>query len=215
MIRLLYTIIFAQAAVILSLLFRSPARKLVIAGIDRLKRGRGPIVVKTIAGTVLIVLISALYSVVNIQRGQIDEGGMITKDQVMMAKQLLEASLMGFFLFLALLTDRLHYYIRELRLSRKITEGATTNGVHHGPEDFKAREQQVGTFKEIIQQLESELASKSKQMEAAESSIQALRKQSEGLLIEYDRLLAENQELSSQLQSLDQRLSLSPVKKNS
>ncbi|CBI28815.3 unnamed protein product, partial [Vitis vinifera] len=39
-----------------------------------------------------------------------------------MARHLLEASLMGFLLFLALMIDRLHHYIRELRLLRKAME---------------------------------------------------------------------------------------------
>lgn len=86
------------------LLFKTPLRKLVIMGLDRLKRGRGPLVVKTVAGTILVVLLSSVYSMVNIQKHEIEDGGAINPtDQVLMAKHLLETTLMGiclpFFLF--------------------------------------------------------------------------------------------------------------------
>lgn len=84
-----------------------------------------------------------------------------------------------------------------------------------GPEEIKAREEQVDTFKAMIRQLESELDSKAKEASTSEATVEALRKQSEGLLLEYDRLLAENQELREQLQKLDQKISYSTGKKDS
>ncbi|GAB2301071.1 hypothetical protein Dimus_035107 [Dionaea muscipula] len=216
MLQLLFAVILTQAVLIMSLLFKTPVRKLVIASLDRVKRGRGPIVVKTVAGTVSVVLVATLYGVVNIQRRWIEDGDVNPTDQVLLAKNLLEASLMGFFLFLALMLDRLHHYIRELRIRRKSMEAVKkSDGKFVGVEDMKAREEQLGTFKAMIRQLESDLEKKTKEAYNAETSIEALRKQSDGLLLEYDRLLAENQELRSQLQTLDQRLSHSGVKKNS
>ncbi|GAB2233208.1 hypothetical protein Droror1_Dr00002427 [Drosera rotundifolia] len=214
MLHILFAATLTESLVILSLLFKTPVRKLVIGGLDRVKHGRGPIVVKTVAGTVFVVLVSTVYGVVGIRRGE--DGEVSVTDQIVAARHLLEASLMGFFLFLALLVDRLHHYIRELRIRRKSMEVVQKNdGKFVGVEDMKAREEQLGTFKAMIRQLESDLESKTKEAYNAESNIEALRKQSEGLLLEYDRLLAENQELRSQLQSLDQRLSHSPIKKNS
>lgn len=212
MLQLLYTVIFTEAAVIMSMLFKTPLRKIVIAGLDRVKTGRGPIVVKSIAATVILVLTSSLYSVMKIRKHWMDDGDINPTDQVLMSKHLLEASLMGFFLFLALMVDRLHHYIRELRLRRKMEAVKKGDGK---AEEIKAREEQVGTFKQMIKHMESELQAKAKEADAAESSILSLRKQSEGLLLEYDRLLAENQELRAQLQSLDQRYSQAPIKKNS
>jgi len=81
-------------------------------------------------------------------------------------------------------------------------------------EDAKAREQQVETFKELIRQLEIELEDKIKEAHASEANVEALRKQSEGLLSEYDRLLAENQELRDQLRAADQMYSHSATKKD-
>lgn len=95
MIQLLYSVIVAQMALILTLLFKTPLRKLVILTLDRVKRGRGPVVVKTVGGTVFVVLASSVYSMVEIQSRTI-EGGMVNPtDQVLMSKHMLEASLMG------------------------------------------------------------------------------------------------------------------------
>ena len=52
--------------------------------------------VKTVAGTVFLVLMSSVYSMVKIQKRGIDVGGVVNPtDQVLMAKHLLEATLMG------------------------------------------------------------------------------------------------------------------------
>ncbi|KAL2926984.1 B-cell receptor-associated protein 31 [Bienertia sinuspersici] len=218
MIQLLYTVIFAEAAMIMLLLFKSPLRKLVIAALDKIKRGRGPIVIKTVSGTISVVLFSTIYSTFKIQRRSIGEEGdtLNPTDQVLFSKHLLEASLMGFILFLALMIDRLHHYLRELRLRRKTMEAVKRTEVKcAGPEEVKAREEQVDTFKAMIKQLESELDSKVKEATTSEATVEALRKQCEGLLLEYDRLLAENQELRNQLQRLDQKISYSAGKKDS
>ncbi len=82
-------------ALIMVLVFKTPLRKLVLMSLDRVKRGHGPIVVKTVAGTVFLVLMSSLYSIMKIQKRWIDEGAVNPTDQVLMAKNLLEATLMG------------------------------------------------------------------------------------------------------------------------
>ncbi|KAL8136842.1 hypothetical protein V2J09_002843 [Rumex salicifolius] len=196
MLHLLFAVIFLESAGILLLLFKTPARKFLIAGIDRFKRGRGPIVVKTVAGTVLTVLSSSLYSIFKTRKRWIYDGDANPTDQVLMSNHILEASLL----------DRVHHYIRELRLTRKTVDAAERNHEKFGgPEDIKAREEQVGFFKDIVRQLQSELEIKANEVDAAEAKTEAFRKQSEGLLLEYDRLLAENQELRAQLESLHHR----------
>ena len=112
--------------------------------------------------------------------------------------------------------DRQHHYIRELRLRRKTMEAVKKNDVRcAGPEEIKAREQQVDTFKEMIRQLETELEGKVKEASTSEATVEALKKQSEGLLLEYDRLLAENQDLRYQLQTLEFRKPHYSMKKDS
>ncbi|XP_007026129.2 PREDICTED: uncharacterized protein LOC18597186 [Theobroma cacao] len=220
MIQLLFMVVFSEMAVIVVLSFKTPLRKLVIMGLDRVKRGRGPVMVKTVAGTVSVVMMSSVYSMMKIQKRWIDDGAANPTDQVLMAKHLLEATLMGASLFLALMIDRLHHYIRELRLRRKNMEAAKKQGRGFedvkpgGSNEVKALEEEVTALRAKFKQLESDLETKTKEMNAAEANAVALRKQSEGFLLEYDRLLEENQNLRNQLQSLDQRLSRSGSKKN-
>ncbi|CAA0835900.1 B-cell receptor-associated 31-like [Striga hermonthica] len=219
MIQLLFALNFAEMALILVFVFKTPLRKLVIMGLDRVKRGRGPIVVKTVAATVFVVMLAAVYNVVAIRRRWVQEGEVNPTDQILLAKHLLEASLMGFSLFLALMIDRLHHYIRELRIRRKTMEAVKKqNRVLEDSKPqltavVKALEEELVKSGERIKQLETELQEKSKEVNSAETNAIALKKQSEGFLLEYDRLLEENQSLRSQLQSLDRKMSFSESKK--
>ncbi|KAK2644530.1 hypothetical protein Ddye_019725 [Dipteronia dyeriana] len=219
--QVLFVVILSEMVLIMVLLFKTPLRKLVIMGIDRVKRGRGPVVVKTVAGTMSVVLGSSVYSVLHIQKRWIDDGLVNPTDQVLMAKHLLEATLMGASLFLALMIDRLHHYIRELRILRKSMEAVKkqTRSLEDGKaagtsEEIKVLEEEVTTLLEKSKKLEKEIETKKKEVNVAEVSAVALRKQSEGFLLEYDRLLEENQNLRSSLQSLDWRASRSKSKKN-
>ncbi|KAI3456477.1 hypothetical protein Pfo_013140 [Paulownia fortunei] len=219
MIQLLFTLIFAEMALIVVFVFKTPLRKLVIMGLDRVKRGRGPIVVKTVAGTVFVVMMATVYNVVAIQRRWIQDGEGNPTDQILLAKHLLEASLMGFSLFLALMIDRLHHYIRELRIRRKSMEAVKKqnrvfeDGKPPVSEEIKVLEEEMTALRGRVKQLETQLEEKTKEASNAEANAVALKKQSEGFLLEYDRLLEENQNLRSQLQSLDRRLSFSDSKK--
>lgn len=81
---------------ILTLMFRTPVRKLVIAGLDQVKQRRGPVIVRTVAATVLLVFISTLHGLTNVQKRLREAGGSLNPtDQVLIAAHLLEASLMG------------------------------------------------------------------------------------------------------------------------
>ena len=220
MIQLLYCVIFGQMVLILMLLFKTPLRKFVIMSLDRVKRGRGPVVVKTVGGTVLVVLSSSVYSMVKIQQRTIEAGAVNPTDQVLMSKHMLEASLMGFLLFLSLMIDRLHNYIRELRLLRKTMEAAKKqnrgfeDGKNANADEIKSMGNEITTLKTKIKKLESECETKAKEAKAAEAEAEALKKQSEGFLMEYDRLLAENQDIRNQMESIDQGLSPPDGKKN-
>ncbi|CAL5411913.1 B-cell receptor-associated protein 31-like [Camellia sinensis] len=219
MIHLLFTLVFSEMALIVIFVFKTPLRKLVIMGLDRVKRGRAPIVVKTVAGTVFVVMMSYVYSIMKIQKRWIDDGDLNPTDQILMARNLLEASLMGFSLFLALMIDRLHHYIRELRIRRKSMEAVKKqnqnfeDGKNGGAKEIKALEEEMTTLRAKVNQLESELEAMTKEAKNAEANALALKKQSEGFLLEYDRLLEDNQNLRNQLQSLDRRLSRSDSKK--
>lgn len=115
--------------------------------------------------------------------------------------------------------DRLHHYIRELRIRRKSMEAVKKQnrvfeeGKAGGSEELKALEEEATKLRERFKELESELDAKTKEASTAEANATALKKQSEGFLLEYDRLLEDNQNLRSQLQSADRRLSRSGSKK--
>ncbi|CAN8287664.1 unnamed protein product [Cochlearia groenlandica] len=210
MIQLLYSVIFSEMALILLLLFKTPLRKLIILTFDRIKRGRGPVVVKTIGATVFVVLMSSVYSLLNIHR-QAEEGAALNPtDQVLASKYLLEASLMGFVLFLSLMIDRLHHYIRELRLLRKTMETAKKqnrgfeDGKNTSGEEVKALGEEILALKGKISKLESESEAKGKELKGAKGETEAMRKQADGFLMEYDRLLEDNQNLRNQLESIQQ-----------
>lgn len=101
MIQLLFVVLVAEAAVATVLLFKTPLRKLAMLGLDHLKRGRrAPVAVKTVAGVVITLLASTLYSMAEISaRAGDPEGGggaaLSPTDQVLFSRHLLEASLMG------------------------------------------------------------------------------------------------------------------------
>ncbi|KAL5715396.1 hypothetical protein ACHQM5_017223 [Ranunculus cassubicifolius] len=137
MIRLLYTLIVSEMTLIMILSFKTPFRKLAILTLDKVKRGRGPIIVKTVSGTIFMVLLSSVYTLMEIQNQSIDSAAINPTDQVLMAKHLLEASLMGFSLFLALIVDRIHHYIRELRLLRKSMQALKDNHQNSSVSDNK------------------------------------------------------------------------------
>ncbi|XP_068335866.1 uncharacterized protein [Pyrus communis] len=220
MLQLLYTVIFSEMLLILTLLFKNPLRKLVILALDKMKRGKGPVMVKTVAGTVFAVLMADVFNLVDIKNRTIESGVLKPTDEILMSMKMLEISLMGFFLFLALMTDRLHHYIRELRFLRKAMEAAKRQNQssqeekNGSSEQLKTIVQENETLKTKIKTLESEYETNAKKAKVAGSEVEALRKQSEGLLMEYDRLLADNQNLRSQLTSIEQSASHTDGKKN-
>ncbi|KAL8209768.1 hypothetical protein R6Q57_006500 [Mikania cordata] len=116
---LLFMVLAMEIVVIIIMLFHSPLRNLIMMGLDRLKQGRGLVTSRTVAATLFIVFVFNLYGIFKTQKRMIEVGTTNPTDQVLFANQVLEASLMGFCLFLGLMIDRLHYYVKELWLLRK------------------------------------------------------------------------------------------------
>ncbi|XP_020097526.1 uncharacterized protein LOC109716469 [Ananas comosus] len=220
MIQLLFTVLAAEAGVVVALLFRTPLRRAALAGLDRLKRGRGPVIVRTIAAMMLVVVSSSAYSMLKIRRRSSEIGQLTPTDQVLFARHLLEASLMAYSLFLSLIIDRLHHYIRELRSLKKNMETvmkrnqAVEEAKGGSAEEVKAHGKEVASLNEQLKQLKSELQAKEKEVKSAEADAVASRRQYENFVNEYDRLMEENQSLQSQLQSIDPKFSQPDRKKN-
>lgn len=96
MLQLLYAVIFAEMLMIMSFLFKTPLRKLVIMVLNTAKRGRGPVVVKTVTATMVVMLVSALYSIYEIRCRYVESVTIIDPtEQVLLSNHLLQASLLG------------------------------------------------------------------------------------------------------------------------
>ncbi|KAK4343543.1 hypothetical protein RND71_036637 [Anisodus tanguticus] len=214
-VQLLFMVVFLEMTLILLFLFRTPLRKLIIMALDRVKRGRGPLIVKSVAASVLVIMIYTVYSIKELQSRPTDSVN--PTDQVLLAHQILQAALMGFSLFLGLMIDRLHHYIRELRLLRKTMEAVkkqdrTLDNGKNG--EASTLRDKISDLRNKVTHLESEFEEKEKEVQSQKANSDSLKGQSEKLLLEYDRLLEENQNLRRQLQSVDDTVSHSDSKKN-
>lgn len=182
--------------------------------LDRVKRGSGPLIVKSVAATVLVIMVYTVYSIKELQSRPTDFVN--PTDQILLAHQILQAALMGFSLFLGLMIDRLHHYIRELRLLRKTMEAVKKQdrALDNNKNGEASLRDEISSLRNKVKQLESESEAKEKEVQSQRANSDSLKGQSEKLLLEYDRLLEENQSLRSQLQSVDQSVSHSDSKKN-
>ncbi|WOK96612.1 hypothetical protein Cni_G05319 [Canna indica] len=212
MIQLLFLVLFAEGAVALILMWKiGPLRELAMRGLDQLKTGKGPATVKTLACTMSVILASSVASILKIQNRGAKLGTVTPMDQVLWRTHLVEASLIGYTLFLALVIDRLHHYLRKLVSLRKTvhTSREEVENLKKEHQKFIDKEQkssneikklheEMASLKEKLQKLKSESEEREKKAQTAEAHVAALQKQSEELLLEYDRLLEDNQILQAQ-----------------
>lgn len=213
MIQLLFLVIFVEGVMAFLLLVKiGPLRDLVIKSLDQLKMGKGPATVKTIAGTMSVILLSSLMSIVKIQNKGAKLGTMSPMDQVLWRTHLLEASLMGFTLFLGFLIDRIHHYLQKL-ISLRSNAGASKEELESlkkenvqikekhekSSKEMKQLKEELSVLSESLKKIKLESEEKDKKVETAEAHVASLQKQAADLLLEYDRLLEENQNLQSQI----------------
>ncbi|KAK1418032.1 hypothetical protein QVD17_27169 [Tagetes erecta] len=126
---LLFIILAIEIGVIIIMLFHSPLRNLIIMGLDRLKQGRGLVTSRTVVATLFTLFVFNLYGIFKTQKRAMEVGTTNPTDQVLLANRILEASLMGFCLFLGLMIDRIHYYVKELWLLRKSLKAVRDSNV--------------------------------------------------------------------------------------
>ncbi|CAN1193989.1 hypothetical protein LINPERPRIM_LOCUS36276 [Linum perenne] len=87
---------FAEAAVAFLLLVKiGPLRELVLKSLDQIKIGKGPDYVKTIFGTMFVILLSYFMSIVKIQNKGAKPGSLSPMGQVLWRSHLLEALLIS------------------------------------------------------------------------------------------------------------------------
>lgn len=212
MIQLLFMVLFVEGLVAFLLLVKvGPLRELVMKSLDQVKMGKGPATVKTIAGTMSVILLSSLMSIVKIQNKGAKLGTMSPMDQVLWRTHLLEASLMGFTLFLGFLIDRMHHYLRKLiNIRSKVGSSKEEVGKlekekqqlkdkeEKASKEITALQDELSKVSNEVKKLKIESQEKDKTIETADAHVVALQKQAADLLLEYDRLLEDNQNLQTQ-----------------
>ncbi|XAR58738.1 hypothetical protein NMG60_11014248 [Bertholletia excelsa] len=212
MIQLLFLVLFAEGVLALLLMVKiGPLRELAMKGLDQVKMGKGPATVKTIACTMFVILLSNLFSIGKIQNKGSKLGTMTPMDQVLWRNHLLEASLMGFCLFLGFLIDRMHHYLQKL-ICLKGSIGGSKDKVESlqkeklqlkekeemATKEIKLLQNEIADLKKNLNKLKLESEEKDKRVKVAEAHVASLQKQAADLLLEYDHLLEENQNLQSQ-----------------
>ncbi|KVI02028.1 uncharacterized protein LOC112501249 [Cynara cardunculus var. scolymus] len=212
MIYVFFMVLFAEMAIILLLMFKTPLRKLLILALDRMKRGRAPLIVKSVVATIFTIMLYQIYNVSHMRRRPGDAIG--PTDQIILAYQMLEASLIGFSIFLSLMIDRLHHYIRELRMLRKKQNQTPEGGKNNAVDEINALNEEISRLTAKIRRLESENANKEKKIKSAEMDSGGLKNQSEGFRVEYERLQSENRSLTDGLRTIEGTLSNSGGKKD-
>lgn len=213
MIQLLFLVLFAEGAVALLLMVKvGPLRELAMRTVEQVKTGKGPATVKTLACTLSVIFMSSVASILKIQNRGLKLGTVSPMDQVLWRTHLLEASLIGYTLFLAFVIDRLHHYLQKLITLRK-TANTSREEVEKlqmenrsfrekeekSSSEIKKLQQDIAKLTEGMKKMKSESDDNERKALEAEAHVNALQKQSEELLLEYDRLLEDNQILQSQL----------------
>ncbi|KMZ66809.1 B-cell receptor-associated protein 31-like containing protein [Zostera marina] len=216
MIPLLYLVVFGEGAVALLLVLRiGPLRDLVMKLLDQLKTGKGPATVKTLGCTMSVILLSSVGSIVRIQNKGTKLGTVTPMDQVLWRTHLLEATLIGFTLFMAFIIDRLHHYIQKLGMLKKSViayrkdvekfqqqEKTLTKEDTKALSEIKSLKEEIADLNGKLQSLKTESDVIEKRRVDAETHVTALQHQSQDLLLEYDRLLEDNQILQKKLLSI-------------
>ncbi|XP_075650240.1 uncharacterized protein LOC142620822 [Castanea sativa] len=116
-----------------------------------------------------------------------------------------------FTLFLGFIIDRMHHYLQKL-IGLRSSVGASKEEVERlqmektelkekeekASEEIKRLQEEIASLSENLKKVKLESEEKDKRVESAESHVAALQKQAADLLLEYDRLLEDNQNLQTQ-----------------
>ncbi|KAK2976930.1 hypothetical protein RJ640_015906 [Escallonia rubra] len=200
-------VVMAEMTGILILLFKTPLRKLLIMALDRVKRGKAPGVVKSVAATVFVIMMYTVYTISDIQSRPID--ALNPTDHVLLTNHMLEASLMGIFLFLSMVIGRLHQLVREqdsVEADIKVEEVSLAWKRHQFAVQLSTLKREKLKLETKIKSLECECGTMANKAAFATDALLSLKMQSEGFQLEYMHKLEYNQSLRNQLQSIDHRL---------
>lgn len=200
MIQLLFLVVFVEGAVALLLMIElGPLRKLTMNALDQVKTGKGPAMVKTLACTMAVIMASSITSILKIQNRATKIGTMTPMDQILLKTHLLEAALMGGF------RANMDSLKRQAKSFQEEYMQSKEQRVDKSSEDVKLLKNEISELKQKLQKLTLESEAKDKMARDAEATAKSSQKQAEDLLLEYDRLLEDNQNLQTQLAIYDQR----------
>eukprot|EP00897_Mesotaenium_endlicherianum_P004926 jgi/Mesen1/4461/ME000227S03475 len=215
-------------------------RKAGMAAANMFKGTVGSVVARTLAGSLVVLLIFSVYNIQQVKRrlatslSNYGANSNNAADQHELLGSILEASMIAYSLVSALVIQQLHNYMRSsdllkinvsmlkkqakgleteyLRLQSQSTDGGTTNSSNSQSAVLKER---IDELKSDNERLQEEAEAKAKEAKTAQANVQAIKKQTEGLRIEFDRLLDDNDSLRAQLAQFDTKYSKSDDKKRS
>ncbi|XP_024979891.1 uncharacterized protein LOC112516880 isoform X2 [Cynara cardunculus var. scolymus] len=196
----------------------SPLQERLLVELDGLKQGRAQLAVKSVTATVFVVMMYILYTVVQIHSRCGD--AVDSPNRAILAYLVLEASLIGFSLFLLLIIDGLHQYTKEVNILTKTLSAAQKQnqayeeGKKKSANEAKSVKEKISRLRTEIKKLELECDRKENEVESRKANSDALKSRLEGLLVEYDGLLADNKDLKDQLHDMNERWSHSGGKKS-
>lgn len=215
-----------------------PLEKLACAILDLSKSTRGSAVTKTLAGTLFIFLASSASTYMttksHMMREHREARGHIDHSETFVLRTAeLESALSGFIMLLGLMVNRVHYYLRgkrgltvQLEVLKKQSKNAETeylrlkeeknqsSGKDASEAEIKSLKEVIADLREKVERLQKDVQTKDKETKAAEANAQAIRKQSEGMALEYERLLEDNDNLRTQVSTFDRQHSRSASKKD-
>ncbi|MCO5571915.1 hypothetical protein L7F22_025666 [Adiantum nelumboides] len=211
-----------------------PLRTLAMKLVSVVKVGVAAIMVKILAGATVINLASTINGIHKILRRMSKMASPTSADHFILRTYLLDSFLMGTSLLLLLVINRLHNQVNQIDLlklnvetlkkqsqavqskyMRLKAEGSAPLEKEHAKakEEIVSLKDLVAALRTKMENLQLESLEKDKVVKAAEANARALQKQSQGFLLEYDRLLEDNESLRSQLVSIDRKQSHSTSKK--
>ncbi|GAB2233806.1 hypothetical protein Droror1_Dr00003035 [Drosera rotundifolia] len=79
------------------------------------------------------------------------------------------------------------------------------------PDDFKAMREEITISMSKVRHLKSKCAAKENQAKTVETKLEAMKKQSEVLLLQYDKAVEDNRNLKNQLQDISKGLSFAEL----
>jgi B-cell receptor-associated protein 31 len=207
------------------------------AALGLLKSKTGSTLAKAVSAAFVVLFASNISNVFRVQK-RIAKMGASQADKSIIRSQLLEIALIGYCLLLGLMMTSLDSFLkhmgaltRNIDVLKKQAKGAQEEYLRLQSEQQnskKSRDEELAAAMEIkslkdvvsdlrnkLERLQLDANSKEKEVKVLKVSMRALEKQLEGFLLEYNRLMDDNESLRNQLAVFDRKHSTLELNKNS